>query len=477
MPGIVSYGAYVPPTRLDFEVMAGRPPREGAGERAIAWRDEDSLTMAVTAGVNCLRGFDRTCVDGVFFAGVTSPYREKQGAALIARALDLPRALRTADFSSSLRAGEGALCAALDAVRAGAASCVLVVASDCRLAAPGSAQERNFGDGAAAFLVGAHDVAAGFEGGFAFADEILDVWRAQHDSFVQSWEERFVIQEGYAPGIQEAVRGLLEKQGAEISDFAQVALYGPDARSQRAAARALGVAETALVDPCFDRLGNAGAAFAPLLLVGALERAVPGQRILLAGYGDGGFAHAFRAEAPLAELGARRGLRWHLARRSKVARYEHYLAARGLDAGSAAGQRGAGLSATAHHRERDDEIAFKAQRCLACGAMQFPAQRVCERCRARDAFESVRLSDKIGSVVTYTRDYFFPTPDPPTLVTIIDVEGARVHLQLVNLPAGEVRLGMPVEFEFRRIHEMGGRPNYYWKATPFAGPAAGEGSA
>ena len=25
---------------------------------------------------------------------------------------------------------------------------------------------------------------------------------------------------------------------------------------------------------------------------------------------------------------------------------------------------------------------------------------------------------------------------------------------------------MPVEFEFRRIHQVGGRPNYYWKATP-----------
>jgi len=23
-----------------------------------------------------------------------------------------------------------------------------------------------------------------------------------------------------------------------------------------------------------------------------------------------------------------------------------------------------------------------------------------------------------------------------------------------------------VEFTFRRIHEVGGRPNYYWKATP-----------
>jgi hypothetical protein len=29
-----------------------------------------------------------------------------------------------------------------------------------------------------------------------------------------------------------------------------------------------------------------------------------------------------------------------------------------------------------------------------------------------------------------------------------------------------VRTGLPVEFTFRRIHTVGGRPNYYWKASP-----------
>ena len=29
-----------------------------------------------------------------------------------------------------------------------------------------------------------------------------------------------------------------------------------------------------------------------------------------------------------------------------------------------------------------------------------------------------------------------------------------------------MRIDLPVEFVFRRIHEAGGRPNYYWKASP-----------
>ena len=30
----------------------------------------------------------------------------------------------------------------------------------------------------------------------------------------------------------------------------------------------------------------------------------------------------------------------------------------------------------------------------------------------------------------------------------------------------EVKLGLPVELTFRKIHEAGGTPNYFWKCTP-----------
>ena len=30
----------------------------------------------------------------------------------------------------------------------------------------------------------------------------------------------------------------------------------------------------------------------------------------------------------------------------------------------------------------------------------------------------------------------------------------------------EVQLDMPVELTFRKMHDAGGTPNYYWKCTP-----------
>jgi uncharacterized OB-fold protein len=283
---------------------------------------------------------------------------------------------------------------------------------------------------------------------------------------VHSWEERFVIQEGYTPGIVEAVNGLMERIAAQPSDFSQAALYAPDARSHGSAAAKLKIDKGGLVDPLYGRLGNAGVAFAPLLLASALENAKPGGRVLLASYGDGAAAFAFSVGAQVEKLEPRRGVAWHLERRRPVASYDKYLKARSLDSREYTAGRDPGLSATIHFREREEDLALRGQRCNRCNGLQFPIQRVCERCFAKDDFKLVRLAERTGRVVTYTLDFFFPTPDPPTIVTITDIDGARVHLQLVDLRPDEVKIGMPVEPVFRRIHQVGGRPNYFWKGVP-----------
>jgi len=115
MVGITSYGAYVPMLRLPLAAIGGGGAKPGGPEKAVANWDEDAVTMAVSAAVDCLRGVDRASVDGVLFASTSYPLKEKQGAALVARALDLRRDVMTADMSDSLRAGATALRAAADA--------------------------------------------------------------------------------------------------------------------------------------------------------------------------------------------------------------------------------------------------------------------------------------------------------------------------------------------------------------------------
>jgi hydroxymethylglutaryl-CoA synthase len=464
MVGITAYGAYVPMLRLPLAAAAGGKP--GGPEKAVANWDEDAITMGVAAAIDCLRGVDRAAVDAVLFASTSYPFKEKQGAAIVAKALDLRRDVYTADLGDSLRAGTNALRAAADMVKAGSASHVLVVVGEMRMAAPRSALEANLGDAAAAFLVGDAEVAASFTASHAVSDEIIDVWRTEGDPFVHGWEDRFVVDHGYRQVVKEAVQGLFQKMGLAPKDISRLVLYGPDARSHAGLVRELGFEPAQAEDALFGKVGNAGAAATPLLLAAALEHAKAGERLLVVGYGDGADAFVVETTPVVERLEGRRGVAWHLQRRAELPSYDVYLRFRQLLATEHDRRAGAGLSATKHFRDRDSDVSLLAQKCQRCGQVQFPHQRVCYRCYTRDAFAKVRLSDKIGAVKSFTFDNFAGSPAPPLVAGIVDVEGARLYVQMTDVNPKEVKLDMPVELTFRRIHEAGGTPNYFWKSTP-----------
>ena len=133
MVGITAYGAYVPMLRLPLSAIGGGQAKPGGPEKAVASWDEDAVTMGVAAAIDCLRGIDRDTVDAILFASTSYPFKEKQGAAIVAKALDLRRDVYSSDVGDTLRAGTNALRAAVDAVKAGSARNVLVVASDVRM--------------------------------------------------------------------------------------------------------------------------------------------------------------------------------------------------------------------------------------------------------------------------------------------------------------------------------------------------------
>ena len=468
MSGIRAFGAYIPLTRLPLALISGRPAKDGGPEKAIASDDEDAITMAVAAAIDCLGSIDRDEVDAVLFASTSYPLREKQGAAVIAKALDLRREVHSADLSGSLRCGLTALEWAHDAVASGRARNVLVLASDCRMGAPRGALEANFGDAAAAFLVGAGDGIATLRGSQAISNEMQDLWRLEGEDFTHSWEDRFAIQEGYTPNMIEALRALFARSGLEPGQVSRAALFTPDARASASLLRPLGLKPEQLQDPLFGRVGNAGAAFAPLLLVAALEKARAGELLLVAGYGDGAHAMAFEVLPGIAQLPPRRGVAGHLDRRRPLRSYDAYLRGRRLDAREWPAGGDVGLSATIRFRERDADISFVGAACTACGLVHFPRPRVCYGCRAKDQWRPHRLSGSVGRVLSYTFDYFFPAAEPPTIMTITEVDGCRVNIQLVDVRAEDVRLNLPVEYVFRKIHDAGGKANYFWKARPVA---------
>jgi len=435
----------------------------------VANFDEDSVSMAVAAAIDCLNGREREEIDGLLFATTTPPYAEKQCASIIATALDLRRDIFTADITDVLRAGTTALKSALDSVAAGSAKNVLVVASDNRQGAPKGEAERNSGDGAVAFIISEDAVIAEQAGSYTITENMMDTWRSAGDQFVRSWEDRFAIEEGLERIMGEAVSGFIEKEGVSVKDVAKLALYSPDARRHGQLARHLGFQPEQVQDPLFGRMGNTGAAFPLMLLAGALEDGSPGQLLLTVAYGDGSDVLGFRTTSKVGERGHGLGVSGFLDSGQVLDSYETYAKWRNVWLTDSSSRRPdpQSPSVTALWRESDQNIKFHGGVCNQCGYVQYPPQQVCVECQSRDDSTPIRLSDKLGTVFTYSLDYLAGTVDTPLAVVVVDFEpGGRVLCMMTDREVGEVQIGMPVQMSFRKLRVVNGIHNYYWKAVP-----------
>ena len=465
MAGIAAFGAYVPRYRLGAST-------DGWGsrvERSVANFDEDSVSMAVAAGLDCLAGRDRQDIDGLLFATTTPPYAEKGCASIIATALDLRRDIFTADITDVLRAGTTALKQALDSVAAGSARQVLVIASDNRQGAPKGEAERNSGDGAAAFVISGDGVIAEHEGSYSISENMMDVWRSAGDQFLRSWEDRFAIEEGLERILGDAIAGFMERQGISARDVGKLALYAPDGRRHAQLVRQMGFAPEQVQDAMFGRLGNTGAAFVPILLASALEDTASGQLIVAASYGDGSDVLGFRVTSQAGNGRSAYGVGGYLNTGTALDSYETYARWRDVwvtDAGSRRPQ-SQSPSVSALWREGDRNIRFYGATCNQCGFVQYPPQRVCVSCRARDDSTPVRLSDRPGRVFTYSMDYLAGTTDTPLVIAVVDFDGGgRALCMMTDRELDEIQIGMPVEMSFRKLRVVNGIHNYYWKAVP-----------
>ena len=477
MVGIKSYGAYIPRYRLNHNTiffavgfLGTFPP---PGENAVANHDEDTLSMAVAAGADCLNGMKREKVDGLYLATTSQPYMLRQNSAIVAVALDLQPNMRTADFIGAAKSGTGALLSAFDAAKGGTSTNVLVCAADCRVSKPGSSQEHLYGDGAAALLVGDDDVIATFEGHYSVSYDFPDRWRAAGEKFEHAWEDRFIRDEGYAKMIPEAISGLLKKYNLTIKDFAKIAYPGIYSREHAAIAKRLGAEPGQIQDSLLDKLGDTGSASPLMMLVAALEDAKPGDKIMVASFGNGSDALFFQVTENIKKAGNRRGVKKNLDTKKELASYEKYLAFRNL-APMELGMRGEISFRTpmsALFRERKAVLGLCGSKCKRCGTPQYPPQRICVKpdCGAVDEMEGYRFSDKKGILFTYTGDNLAASIDPPAIYGFVDFDGGgRFWFDLTDCDLDSVKVGMPVEMTFRRryVDESGGVYGYSWKAMP-----------
>ncbi|MFE3056943.1 OB-fold domain-containing protein [Nocardia sp. NPDC059239] len=449
---LVGYATYVPRYRLrlsDVKTALGGGP--GQGVRVVASFDEDSTTMGVEAAAAVLR---RTAgaPTALYFATTSPAYFDKANATAIHAALALPRTAFAADMAGSARSG-------IAAWRAAAATGGLAVLSDVRTGRPGSSDEQLGGDGAVALLFGDSDRAiADIIGEQSRSIEILDRWRTPGEAAGGQWEERFGT-ESYLPLLQEVAAEVLAVGGVGQADH--VVVVSPNIGVRKQAPRLIAGAISTSVSP----LGHAGAADFGVALADALDRAAPGETILVLSAADGCDAVLLRTTDRLAQARQARPVRAQLGDGLDVS-YPTYLTWRGwLDREPPRRPEPDRPAGPPSARAAGWKFSFTGTVCTACGFVHLPPMRVCRQCGAVDRMEARPLATAAGTVATYTVDRLAFTPSPPLIEAVVDFDGGgRYTLEIADALPDELAVGTRVGLVFRKLFTAGGVHNYFWKA-------------
>jgi uncharacterized OB-fold protein len=212
-----------------------------------------------------------------------------------------------------------------------------------------------------------------------------------------------------------------------------------------------------------EAAGDSGSASSWVALAAALDRAASGDLIAqVAAAGGGADVLLWRACQGVEAWRAAGGSGLDAPGGEEIPSYTRFLRLRGRIGAEPLNPYS---SAALLWREGGDELRLRGSECPACGWFAYPRRPLCTACGGRELVDR-RLSRR-GAVVTWTEDHVFPSPEPPTVMAVAEMEGGGRFFGQMAAPApGGVRTGLPVRLVLRRLHEGGGIVHYFWKLMP-----------
>lgn len=482
--GITGYGSYIPRLRLSRQAVAQAnawyaPQFAGRkGTRSMASWDEDSITMAVAAARDCLgAGDDRSHIRSVQLVSSTLPFAERLNAGVLCEALTLEEGVEAADMGGSPSAALAAVMGAMDRVNARGGD-ALVIATDRRKTRAASSQELDYGDGAAALSIGGDHVIAEYLGGAALTVDFVDHFRMAGEEIDYHWEERWVRDEGIGKLGPRAIAGALQQAGVEAGAIDHFIFPTTFAKMDAQLAKACGIRAEALADSLAASVGETGTPHALLMLAAVLERAQPGQHILLAQFGGGARAIVLRVTPAIASFRPACGVSGWLARGVEEKSYTKFLSFNEqlrLERGMR-GEQDRKTALSTAYRHRTAILGLVAGRCEVTGTVHFPPSRISydQGQPLQDTQKPHKLAERRGRVLSWSAESLSFHRAPPHQYGQVDFEGGgRILMEFTDVAKGDVASGTEVEMSFRikDIDELRGFTRYFWKATPVASGA------
>ena len=472
--GLLSYGVYVPRRRLQRASIHATnkwfAPGLGGlakGEKAITGWDEDPITMAVEAGRNCMQGLDRSTLEVLSLASTTLPFADRSNSGVVKEAMNLDDELSVSDRTGSLR---GATTALLDALEGQKTH--LCLAADRRKAKVASAQEMNYGDASTALLVGQGDVIAKYCGGYSTSIDFVDHFRSTGIDFDYAWEARFARDEGYIKILGSAIKEGLAKNNVDPADITHAVIATPVRGVPQKLAALAGISTDAAADTLTANIGDSGVAHPILMLAHTLQKAKPGEKILLASFGQGADVLIFETTDLLAKVNkTQRSMLDSGVQDDNYARYLFHRDLLDIETGMRA-ELDEKQPGTTLARDRKSVLGLIGGKCPTSGAVQFPKTPLSFNPQSREsgALEDYPFAERKAKILSFTADMLAYSPDPPVYYGTIDFEGGgRMVAEFADIhdeAEVDVAVEMRMVFRIKAFDEMRGFRKYFWKATP-----------
>jgi len=297
--GIIGFGGYVPKYRLKVEEIAktyGKNGKQiamslGVKQKAVAGRDEDTVSMAVEAGQRALirAGIKASQLGAVLVGSESHPYIVKPTGTIVGDILGVGNEYICTDLQFACKAGTTGLIMLGGMIEAGLIDGGIVIGADKAQSKPRDVLEYTAGAGAGAIILGNKKYKwwTALDRIMSFNSDTADFWRREGQKYPEH-AGRFTGEPAYFKQVINCTERYFKKSKEKPADFDQVIFHMPNGKFPLRAGKRLGIERKQMeLGFLVPEIGNPYSASSLLGLIKVLEEARKNEKILVISYGSG----------------------------------------------------------------------------------------------------------------------------------------------------------------------------------------------
>jgi hydroxymethylglutaryl-CoA synthase len=300
---ISGIGVYIPPFRIKADKIAKAHNQNGESissslgvlHKSVADKDEDSITMAITAAQKAIKNskINPQDIKALFIGSESHPYAVKPSGTVVASWLNLSPNLYCADLEFACKAGTAGLQIVASMIESGMIENGLVIGTDKAQSKPADALEYTAASSAVAIVLSKKSGIAKLHTTHTYTTDTPDFWRREGQKYPKH-AGRFTGEPAYFKHVLTTTQQLLELINKKVSDIDHFIFHMPNAKFPQKAAQNLQIPtekiETGLT---VKFIGNSYSSSSLLGLARVLAHSSKNQKIILTSYGSGSGSDSF----------------------------------------------------------------------------------------------------------------------------------------------------------------------------------------